>query len=87
MDIVVLVCSIIAAITGVASLKVAILNRKDGKRNLLKQINKRKQRIREIDYELFKTFGPDYSCQGPINPLESEKRNLQSEIDYLKTLL
>lgn len=87
MDVVVLVCSIIAAITGVASLIVAILTRKDSKRSLLKQIDKREREISDIDNCLFRRFGPDYSGRGFINPLEEKKRKLQSEVDYLNKLL
>lgn len=87
MDIVVLVCSVIAAVTGVASLIVAILTRKDGKRSLLKQIDKREREISDIDNRLFLRFGSDYSGRGPINPLEEKKRKLQSEINYRKRLL
>lgn len=87
MDIVVLVCSIIAAVTGVASLIVAILTRKDGKRNLIRQIDRKQQENREIDNSIFRIYGPDYSDSGLINPLEAKKRKLQSEVNYLKKLL
>lgn len=87
MDIVVLVCSIIAAVTGVASLIVAILTRKDGKRSLLKQIEKKEHQINEIESSLFRRFGANYSARGPVNSLEEKKRKLQSEVDYLNKLL
>lgn len=87
MDIVVLVCSIIAAVTGVASLIVAILTRNDGKRSLFKQIEKKEHQINEINNSLFRRFGADYSSRGPINSLEEKKRKLQSEVVYLKKLL
>ena len=87
MDIVVLVCSIIAAITGVASLIVAILTRHDSKRSLLRQIDRREQEINEIDNRIFRLYGPDYSGRGPINSFEAKKRKLQSEVDYLNKLL
>ena len=87
MDIVILVCSIIAAITGVASLIVSILTRKDSKRSLLKQIEKKEHKINEIDNSLFRVFGASYSGIGPINSLEEKKSYLQSEVDYLKKLL
>lgn len=87
MDIVVLVCSIIAAVTGVASLIVAILSRKDGKRSLLRQIDRREREINEIDNRIFRLYGPNYSSRGPINSLEAKKRKLQSEVGYLNKLL
>lgn len=87
MDIVVLVCSIIAAVTGVASLIVAILTRKDGKRSLLRQIEKKEHQINEFESSLFRRFGANYSGRGPINSLEEKKRKLQSEVDYLNKLL
>lgn len=87
MDIVVLVCSIIAAVTGVASLIVAILTRKDGKRSLLRQFDRKEREINEIDNRIFRLYGPDYSGRGPINSFEAKKRKLQSEVDYLNKLL
>lgn len=87
MDIVVLVCSIIAAVTGVASLIVAILTRKDSKRSLLKQIDKKERKKIEIERRLNNIYGPCYSSRGPIHPLEAKKQKLQSEVDYLNKLL
>lgn len=86
MDIVVLVCSIIAAVTGVASLIVAILTRKDGKRSLLRQIDRKEREINKIDNRIFRLYGSGYSGRGPINSFEAKKRELQSESDYLNKL-
>jgi len=86
MDIVVLVCSIIAAITGVASLIVAILTRKDGKRSLLKQIEKRERKIHKIENEIL--MQQRSNLWGWRNgELDIKKGTLQSEVDYLKKLL
>ncbi|MDE6556269.1 MAG: hypothetical protein K2K55_04825 [Duncaniella sp.] len=82
-----IICSIIAAITGAASLIIAILTRRDSKRNLVKQIEKKDRQINEFDNRLFRQFGASYSGRGSINPLEEKKRRLQSEIDYLKKML
>lgn len=87
MDIAVLICSIIAAVTGVASLIIAIHTRRDSKRSILKQIKNKKRQIREIDNRLFSQFGATYSNRGSIHPLEEKKEKLQSEINYLKKLL
>lgn len=86
MDIVVLVCSIIAAITGVASLIVAILTRHDSKRSLLKQIEKKEYRINKIENQLFLQRRSNIWGWGE-SVLKMKQDKLQSEIDYLKRLL
>ena len=87
MDIAGVVCSIIAAFTGIITVIFSYLMWRDNKRNLLKKIEKKEREINEIDNRRFRTFGPDYSGRGPINPLEAKKRKLQSEVDYLNKLL
>lgn len=86
MDIVVLVCSIIAAITGVASLIVAILTRHDSKRSLLKLIEKKEYRINKIENQLFLQRRSNFWGCG-YGELKMKQDKLQSEIDYLKRLL
>lgn len=86
MDIVVLVCSIIAAITGVASLIVAILTRHDSKRSLLKQIEKKEHKINKIENQLFLQRRSNFRDWGD-GELKMKQDKLQSEIDYLKRLL
>lgn len=86
MDIVVLVCSIIAAITGVASLIVAILTRHDSKRSLLKQIEKKEHKINKIENQLFLQRRSNFRGWGD-GELKMKQNKLQSEIDYLKRLL
>lgn len=86
MDIVVLVCSIIAAITGVASLIVAILTRHDSKRSLLKQIEKKEHKINKIENQLFMQRRSNFRGWGD-GELKMKQNKLQSEIDYLKRLL
>lgn len=86
MDIVILVCSIIAAITGVASLIIAILTRHDSKRSLLKQIEKKEYRINKIENQLFLQRRSNIWGWGD-GELKMKQNKLQSEIDYLKRLL
>lgn len=86
MDIVVLVCSIIAAITGVVSLIVAILTRHDSKRSLLKQIEKKEHKINKIENLLFLQKRSIIWGWGD-GELKMKQDKLQSEIDYLKKLL
>lgn len=86
MDIIVLVCSIIAAVTGVASLIVAILTRHDIKRSLLKQIEKKKHKINRIENQLFLQSRSSFWGRGD-GELKMKQDKLQSEIDYLKRLL
>ncbi len=86
MDIVVLVCSIIAAITGVASLIVAILTRHDSKRSLLKQIEKKEHKINKIGNQLFLQRRSNFWGWGD-GELKIKQNKLQSEVDYLKKLL
>lgn len=86
MDIAVLVCSIIAAVTGVASLIVAILTRHDSKRSLLKRIEKKEHKINKIENQLFLQRRSNFwgLCDGE---LKMKQDKLRSEIDYLKRLL
>ncbi len=86
MGIVVLVCSIIAAITGVASLIVAILTRHDSKRSLLKQIEKKEHKINKIENQLFLQRRSNFWGLGD-GELKMKQDKLQSEVDYLKKLL
>ncbi len=86
MDIVVLVCSIIAAVTGVASLIVAILTRHDSKRSLLKQIEKKEHKINKIENQLFLQRRSNFGGWGD-GELKMKQDKLQSEVDYLKKLL
>lgn len=86
MDIVVLICSIIAAVTGVASLIVAILTRHDSKRSLLKQIKKKEYRINKIENQLSLQRRSNIWGWGD-GELKMKQGKLQSEIDYLKKLL
>lgn len=86
MDLVVLVCSIIAAITGVASLIVAILTRHDSKRSLLKQIKKKEYKINKIENQIFLQRRSNFGGWGD-GELKMKQDKLQSEIDYLKRLL
>lgn len=86
MDIIVLVCSIIAAITGVASLIVAILTRHDSKRSLLKQIEKKEHKINKIENQLFLQRRSNFGGWGD-GELKMKQDKLQSEVDYLKKLL
>lgn len=86
MDLVVLVCSIIAAITGVASLIVAILTRHDSKRSLLKQIKKKENKINKIENQIFLQRRSNFGGWGD-GELKMKQDKLQSEIDYLKRLL
>ena len=86
MDIVILVCSIIAAITGVASLIVAILTRHDSKRSLLKQIEKKEYRINKIENQLLLQRRSNIWGWGD-GELKMKQDKLHSEIDYLKRLL
>ncbi len=86
MDIAVLVCSIIAAVTGVASLIVAILTRHDSKRSLLKQIEKKEHEINRIENQLF-LQGRSSLWGWSDGDLKVKQDKLQSEINYLKRLL
>ena len=86
MDMVVLVCSIIAAATGVVSLIVAILTWHDSKRSLLKQIEKKEHKINKIENQLFLQRRSNSWGWGD-GELKMKQDKLQSEIDYLKRLL
>lgn len=86
MDTAVLICSIIAAVSGVASLIIAILTRRDSKRSLLKQIEKKEHKINKIENQLFLQRRSNFLGFGD-GELKMKQDKLQSEIDYLKRLL
>ena len=86
MDTIGIISSIIAAITGVASLIIAIHTRRDSKRSLLKQIEKKKHMINKIEDQLFLQRRTNFlGCYDGELKIKQDK--LQSEIDYLKRLL
>ena len=86
MDTIGIISSIIAAITGVASLIIAIHTRRDSKRSLLKQIEKKKHMINKIEDQLFLQRRSNFWGYGD-GELKIKQDKLQSEIDYLKRLL
>lgn len=86
MDTIGIISSIIAAITGVASLIIAIHTRRDSKRSLLKQIEKKKHKINKIEDQLFLQRRYNFWGYGD-GELKIKQDKLRSEIDYLKRLL
>ena len=86
MDTIGIISSIIAAITGVASLIIAIHTRRDSKRSLLKQIEKKNHMINKIEDQLFLQRRSNFWGYGD-GELKIKQDKLQSEIDYLKRLL
>lgn len=83
MDTIGIICSIIAAMGTVFS----FLMWRDSKRNILKKIEKKENKISNLQNSLYRKYGLSYSGRGYLDPLEVKKRKLQSEVDYLKKLL
>ena len=86
MNITTFICSIVAAITGVLSLIISALSRKDSKRCLLKQIEKKERKINKIEHQLLLQRRSDF-LDWSDSKLKMKQDKLQSEIDYLKKLL
>ena len=79
------IISIIAAIAAVVSAVLSYNTLRYSKRNILKKLDKKQQQLSDI--EIAKRYGLNYSPRGPINSLETKKRELQSEIENLQKLL
>lgn len=87
MDTVGIICSIIAVLAGIITVIFSFLMWRDSKRHILKKIEKKELEISNLQNSLYRMYGASYSGRGPLDPLELEKRKLQSEVDYLKKLL
>lgn len=83
MDVAVLICSIIAAFGSIFS----YLMWRDSRRCILRRIEKRVRKIKEIQNYLYRKYKQDYSMCAPSGPLYMKMSKLQSEIGYLKKLL
>lgn len=83
MDIAILICSIIAAFGSIFS----YLMWRDSRRCILKRIEKRERKIKEIQNYLYRKYKQDYSMCAPSDPLYVKMGKLQSDVNYLKKLL
>lgn len=78
------IASIIAAVVAYMTLRFTVRNSKG---YILKQIDKKKKRIREIDIRLVKAYGLDRGRCHPITPLDEQKEKLEAEINELQRKL
>lgn len=76
------IASIIAAVVAYMTLRFTVRNS-----NILKQIDKKKKRIREIDIRLVKAYGLNRGRCHPITPLDEQKEKLEAEINELQRKL
>ena len=81
------IISIIAAIAAVVSAVLSYNTLRYSKRNILKKLDKKQQQLSDINIEIAKRYGLNYSPRGPINSLETKKRELQSEIENIQKML
>lgn len=78
------IASIIAAVVAYMTLRFTVRNSKG---YILKQIDKKKKRIREIDIHLVKAYGLNRGRCHPITPLDEQKEKLEAEINELQRKL
>lgn len=76
--------SIIAAVVAYMTLRFTVRNSKG---YILKQIDKKKKQIREIDICLVKAYGLNRGRCHPITPLDEQKEKLEAEINKLQRKL
>lgn len=78
------IASIIAAVVAYMTLRFTVRNSKG---YILKQIDKKKKQIREIDICLVKAYGLNRERCHPITPLDEQKEKLEAEINKLQRKL
>lgn len=78
------IASIIAAIVAYVSLRFTVRNSKG---YILKQIDKKKKLIREIEIRLVNAYGLNRGQCHPITPLDEQKEKLEAEINELQRKL
>lgn len=78
------IASIIAAVVAYMTLRFTVRNSKG---YILKQIDKKKKRIREIDIRLVRAYGLNRGRCHPITPLDEQKEKLEAEINELQRKL
>ena len=78
------IASIIAAVVAYMTLRFTVRNSKG---YILKQIDKKKKRIREIDIRLVRAYGLNRGRGHPITPLDEQKEKLEAEINELQRKL
>ena len=78
------IASIIAAVVAYMTLRFTVRNSKG---YILKQIDKKKKRMREIDIRLVKAYGLNRGRCHPITPLDEQKEKLEAEIIELQRKL
>lgn len=74
------IASIIAAVVAYMTLHFTVRNSKG---YILKQIDKKKKLIREIDIRLVNAYGLNRGQCHPITPLDEQKERLEEEIKEL----
>ena len=78
------IASIIAAVVAYMTLRFTVRNSKG---YILKQIDKKKKRIRESDIRLVRAYGLNRGRCHPITPLDEQKEKLEAEINELQRKL
>ena len=75
-----IIASVIAAVAAIATLCFSV---RTSKGSILKRIDRKEEKIREIDHKLNLRYGLDRNPGGPISPLDNKRRKLQEEINEL----
>lgn len=79
-----IIASVIAAIAAIASLWFSVSTSKG---YILKRIERKEQKIRDIDYKLALQYGLAYRACGSMTPLDEKRRKLEEEIIELRRKL
>lgn len=78
------IASIIAAVVAYITLRFTVRNSKG---YILKQIDKKKKQISEIDIRIVNAYGLNRGQCHPITPLDEQKERLEAEINELQRKL
>lgn len=81
------VIGIIAMIAAVIGAVVGIISLRDSRRNILRRIDKKEAKIRQINHELVIRYGINQRYGNFITPLQAKRNKLQADIEELKRLL
>lgn len=81
------IIGIIAMVAAVIGAIVGIISLRDSRRNIIRRLDKKEAKIRQIDHELVLRYGLNQRHGGLITPLHAKRDKLQADINELKRLL
>ena len=78
-----IIASIIAAITGIVAMITGIIAIRNGKGNVIKRIERKQQKIHEIDNQFYRQYGLNANTRMHY-PTQAKKDKLEKEIEELQ---